>query len=43
MGGAILSPKSDVGLVTIQVLAINEADFVTVRLALMHEGEFPRG
>jgi HNH endonuclease len=41
--GAILSAKSDVGLVTIQVLAINEDDFVTVRLALMQEGEFPRG
>lgn len=38
--GAILSPKSDVGLVTIQVLAINDADFVAVRLALMQEGEF---
>ena len=41
--GAILSAKSDVGLVTIQVLAINEADFAAVRLALMQEGEFPVG
>jgi len=39
--GAILSAKSDVGLVTIQVLAINEADFAAVRLALMQEGEYP--
>lgn len=41
MDGAILSAKSGVGAVTIQVLAINEADFVAVRLALMQEGEFP--
>jgi hypothetical protein len=41
--GPILSAKTDVGLVTIQVLAINEADFVAVRLALMQEGEFHRG
>jgi hypothetical protein len=39
--GAIVSAKSDIGLVTIQVPAINEADFVAVRLALMQEGEFP--
>jgi hypothetical protein len=39
--GAILSAKSDVGIVTIQVLAINEADFVAVRLALMLERESP--
>lgn len=39
----ILLPKSDIGLVTIQVLAINETDFVAVRFALMQEGEFPAG
>lgn len=32
--------KSSVGLVTIQVLAINAADFVAVRWALIQEGEF---
>jgi hypothetical protein len=37
--GAVLSARTDVGLVTIRVLAINEADFVAVRLALMREGD----
>jgi hypothetical protein len=41
--GPILSARSDVALVTIQVLAIDSADLVAVRLALMEEGEFPRG
>lgn len=41
--GAMLSANSDIGLVTIQVLAINQPDFAAVRLALMQEGEFPRG
>jgi hypothetical protein len=38
--GALLSARTDVGLVTIQVLAINEPDFVAVRVALLQEGEF---
>ena len=39
--GSELSAKSDIGQITIQVLAINETDFLAVRLALMEEGKFP--
>ena len=39
--GPVLAGRTDVGRVTIQVLAINAADFVAVREALIREGAFP--
>jgi hypothetical protein len=40
--GAILAGLTDQGRATIDVLAINSAERVVVRLALMASGEFPR-
>lgn len=38
---AELTGRTPIGLITIQVLAINDPDFLAVREALMQEGVFP--
>lgn len=39
--GAELTGRTAIGRITIQVLAINDPDFLAVREALMEEGVFP--
>ena len=39
--GPVLAGKTAIGRITIQVLAVNAADFVAVREALMDEQTFP--
>jgi hypothetical protein len=39
--GAALGCRTEIGRITIQVLAINEPDFLAMRQALMQEKTFP--
>jgi aspartate-semialdehyde dehydrogenase len=39
--GAVLGARTAIGRVTIQVLAINDPDFLAVRAALIAEQAFP--
>lgn len=41
--GAILGGRTAIGRVTVQVLAINDPDFLAVREALIEEQAFPLG
>jgi hypothetical protein len=39
--GPLLTGKTEIGRVTVQVLSINDPDFLAVREQLMYEGSFP--